>query len=158
MFTAATMAVSAPPTPTSAPSRPPAPMGDDTRRRDDFDADDDRPSRRGRYEDDDDGDLEYGDVRRRRRGNYAPHRGGLILSLGLVGLVGGWLCVLPVILGPIAWIMGNADMREIRAGRMDPSGESSTRAGQVCGMIATGFLILAVLVVCLIIAADIIQH
>jgi hypothetical protein len=33
--------------------------------------------------------------------------------------------------------MGNNDLAEIRAGRMDPEGESSTNAGRICGMIAT---------------------
>jgi len=42
-----------------------------------------------------------------------------------------------IILGPIAWIMGNNDLREIRAGRMDPEGESNTNAGRICGIIGT---------------------
>ncbi|MBN2182674.1 MAG: hypothetical protein JW715_12250, partial [Sedimentisphaerales bacterium] len=45
-----------------------------------------------------------------------PHRGTLILILGILGLV---CCV---ICGIIAWVMGNTDLREIDAGRMDPSG------------------------------------
>ena len=41
------------------------------------------------------------------------------------------------ILGPISWIMGRNDLIEMKAGRMDPEGESQTRAGMICGMIST---------------------
>jgi hypothetical protein len=67
----------------------------------------------------------------RRRGPRTAHRGPTILILGILGLV-----VLPI-LCPIAWVMGNADMTEIRAGRMDPEGESMTQAGRVCGIVGT---------------------
>jgi hypothetical protein len=69
-----------------------------------------------------------------------PHRGGLILTLGILGL----LCCGP--LGIVAWVMGSSDLNEIRQGRMDPSGQSLTQAGMVIGIIATVVLILGVLV------------
>lgn len=59
-----------------------------------------------------------------------PHRGVLILVLGILGLV----CCF--ILGIIAWVMGNTDLQEMRAGRMDPSGEGLTQAGRICGIIS----------------------
>src|ERR1051325_9108314 len=123
MFTAASSAVSAnPPPATSVPGEKPKPRRDDD---DDFD---DLPRRRRRYEDDDDDDL---DLRRRRRAlerDYAPHRGGVILALGLFSLVGGMsLMGLPLVLGPVAWALGAYDLHEIREGRMDPAGESMTR-------------------------------
>ncbi|NOS70755.1 MAG: DUF4190 domain-containing protein [Verrucomicrobia bacterium] len=68
-----------------------------------------------------------------------PHRGTLILVLGILGLV---------ICGPrgiAAWIMGNADLKEMDSGAMDPSGRSTTNAGKICGMIATILMILSVL-------------
>jgi predicted Zn finger-like uncharacterized protein len=76
----------------------------------------------------------------RRRSSLQPHRGQIILILGILALVTGtgW------ILGPIAWIMGNNDLKEIRAGRMDPEGEGTTNAGRICGMIATIFNIAVV--------------
>jgi hypothetical protein len=40
--------------------------------------------------------------------------------------------------------MGNQDMAEIQAGRMDPEGEGTTQAGRICGMIGTIFLILSI--------------
>ena len=60
----------------------------------------------------------------------------LLVTLGLLAVVGA------AILGPVAWIMGNTDMAEIRAGRMDPDGEGLTQAGRICGIIGTGFLVL----------------
>jgi hypothetical protein len=59
-----------------------------------------------------------------------PHRGVLILVLGILGLV----CCF--ILGIVAWIMGNTDLREMDAGRMDPSGRGLTQAGKICGIIS----------------------
>lgn len=72
------------------------------------------------YDFDDDYDDEYLD----------PHRGSTILVLGILSLV---FCV---ILGIIAWVMGNHDLEEMRAGRMDPSGEGMTQAGRICGIIS----------------------
>ncbi len=70
--------------------------------------------------------------RSRRREYLQPHRGGTIMVLGILSFF-----VAGLILGPIAWVMGNADLKEIRAGRMDPEGESQTNTGRVCGMIST---------------------
>lgn len=60
-----------------------------------------------------------------------PHRGGLILTFGILGV----LCCMPF--GIVAWVMGAADLKEIRAGRMDPSGQGMTQAGMIIGMIWT---------------------
>lgn len=60
-----------------------------------------------------------------------PHRGGLILTLGLIGLfVCGPLCL-------AAWVMGSGDLHEMDAGMMDPSGRSSTSSGRNIGMLGT---------------------
>ena len=69
-----------------------------------------------------------------------PHRGTLILVLGILGLV---------ICGPLgiaAWIMGNSDLKEMDAGAMDPSGRGTTQAGKICGMIATILMILGLVI------------
>lgn len=73
---------------------------------------------------------------------YAPHRGTTVLVLGILSLL---ICQ-P--LGIAAWIMGNSDLRAMREGRMDPSGESLTTAGKVCGIIGTILLSLGVLAAC----------
>ncbi len=65
-----------------------------------------------------------------------PHRGGVILALGILGLV---TCG---ILGIIAWIMGNDDLRKMDTGIMDPGGRDLTQAGKICGMVATFLLMI----------------
>lgn len=72
-------------------------------------------------------------------GSMKPHRGTLILVLGILSIV---LCA---ICGPIAWIMGNGDIREMKAGRMDPEGMGLTTAGKICGIVGTVFMILGLI-------------
>jgi hypothetical protein len=71
-------------------------------------------------------------VRRHRRRDVEPHRGTLMVVLGVLSF---FLC--PPLLGPIAWLLATADLKKIRAGLMDPAGESPTHTGRVCGIIAT---------------------
>ena len=96
----------------------------------------DRPRRRGkgssrrrrrslsRFEDEDD----YGSDKR-------PHRGGLILTLGIVSIVlaccplGGW------ILGGITMNMAATDVRLMEHGSMQRSGRGMTKTGQVCAIV-----------------------
>jgi len=74
-----------------------------------------------------------------------PHRGGIVLALGILGLV---VCV---ICGIIAWVMGNNDLREMTAGTMDPSGRGMTQAGKICGMVSV-ILLIVVLIIWLLMA------
>ena len=60
-----------------------------------------------------------------------PHRGVMILVFGILGIV---LCM-P--LGIVAWIMGSGDLKLMRAGAMDPSGEGLTQVGKILGIIGT---------------------
>jgi len=64
----------------------------------------------------------------------------MILVLGILGLV---FCQ---ILGIVAWVMGNGDLKEMDAGMMDPTGRGTTNAGRICGMIATILLIISAVV------------
>jgi hypothetical protein len=69
-----------------------------------------------------------------------PHRGTLVLVLGILGLV---LC------GPLgiaAWALGASDLKEMDAGVMDPSGRGPTQAGKICGMIASILMIIGVVI------------
>jgi predicted Zn finger-like uncharacterized protein len=114
------------------------------------DEEDDEPRRPVRRRDDDD-DEERDDERdarpsrrRRRSGRrLQEHRGGLIMTLGILGFFVG-----PC--GPIAWIMGNNDLKEMDAGRMDPEGRSQTQTGRLCGMISTIMLIVSLVIGCLV--------
>jgi len=64
-----------------------------------------------------------------------PHRGVLVLVLGIVSIV------FPLfgILGGITWYLANQDLPEIDAGLMDPTGRGMVVAGKVCGII--GFIL-----------------
>ena len=73
-----------------------------------------------------------------------PHRGGIVLALGILGIVVCFIC------GIIAWVMGNNDIRQMNAGTMDPSGRGLTQAGKICGMIGV-ILTISVLVIYLLI-------
>ena len=70
----------------------------------------------------------------------APHRGAMILAFGILGLI---VCF-P--LGIIAWVMGNGDLKQMRDGRMDPSGESLTSVGKILGMVGTILAIFGILI------------
>ncbi|MBM3997289.1 MAG: hypothetical protein FJ303_24540 [Planctomycetes bacterium] len=140
MFVATSTAVS------STPPTPPADQPKPTRPAYDEEDDDSRTRRRGDYYDDDDDSFDDISINRRRRRYLPPHRGGVIMALGLVALVGGMsLCGVPALLGPVAWGLGTWDLRQMREGYMDPDGESMTRVGQVCGMVATGIVLIIVL-------------
>lgn len=77
-----------------------------------------------------------------------PHRGVLILILGILSLV---MCGL--FTGIPAWIMGKNDLKEMAAGIMDPAGQNLTNVGKILGMISVvltalfvvGALVMAVL-------------
>lgn len=71
-------------------------------------------------------------------GMLKPHRGTVILVLGILGIVVCGIC------GIVAWVMGNADLREIDAGLMDPAGRGTTQAGKILGMISVGLMALGI--------------
>ncbi|MBL8622630.1 MAG: hypothetical protein JNK64_15050 [Myxococcales bacterium] len=66
-----------------------------------------------------------------------PARGGTILVFGILSLV---VCS---ILGPIAWSMGNEELRRIERGEVDPSTRGNVTAGRICGMIASILMIIS---------------
>jgi len=94
--------------------------------------------RRSRRDDDDD------DYPRRRpmRRDWEPHRGGMILTFGIISAASitfamcyGLTTPIGIGFGLAAWIMGSRDLKKIRAGMMDPEGEGNTQAGWICGII-----------------------
>src|SRR5262245_14426314 len=87
---------------------------------------------------------DYDDAPAGRR--VEPHRGVLILVMGILGLV---MCV---IFGIVAWVMGKGDLDKIKQGLMDREGESLTRVGYILGIVSVimnliGFLIWLLIVV-----------
>jgi hypothetical protein len=70
-----------------------------------------------------------------------PHRGGMILAFGLVGI---FCCIVFAIL---AWVMGASDLKDMKAGSMDRTGEGMTKAGWILGIVAVAIHLLWLLVV-----------
>jgi hypothetical protein len=70
-----------------------------------------------------------------------PHRGTLILVLGILGLI---LC--GFFTGIPAWIMGNRDLKDMDAGVMDASGRDFTKAGRICGLISVPLSVISVFI------------
>jgi predicted Zn finger-like uncharacterized protein len=85
--------------------------------------------------------------RRRRRASQwdededdlQPHRGTLILVLGVLSLVLACIPLAGWILGGISMTMGANDSRLMDQRVMDRSGRGLTRAGQVCGILGVFF-------------------
>ena len=70
-----------------------------------------------------------------------PHRGAIILVMGILGLV---CCG---VFGIFAWVMGVNDLKAMEAGTMDSGGRDLTKAGKICGMISTSLLIIGLIIV-----------
>ncbi len=124
----------------------------DERDRDRQPRDRDRYSRGRDYRD----SVSYGDDRddysdeRRSNRHYAPHRGGLVLTFGILGIVLTVTCIGPLALGfsiP-AMLWGKKDLRAMDQGIMDPHGRGTTMGGYVCGIIGIVLGILYGLVYC----------
>jgi hypothetical protein len=83
-----------------------------------------------------------------------PHRGGVILVLGLAGLLlcftvlGGWG------FGGAALSMANGDIAQMDRGRVDDAGRGLTQAGRVLGALAIIFASLAAFVICIGLLSD----
>jgi hypothetical protein len=115
---------------------------------------DDEGDDREEYED------EY-DNRPERRGDEMAHRGGVLLTLGIVSLVLGFAsfifscfsAVIGLVLGILAWTWGRKDLKAMDAGEMDPEGRGATQAGFIMGIIGTivnGLFFAAILIFILI--------
>jgi len=66
----------------------------------------------------------------------APHRGTIVLALGILALV---FCACPIagwILGGLATTKGTEDIDRMNRRNMDASGRTLTSAGRICGIIA----------------------
>jgi predicted Zn finger-like uncharacterized protein len=111
----------------------------------DEDAEEEAPRRRKRTDDEEDDSERRSSGRKRRKREWTePHRGTMILVLGLLGLLLG----IPI-LCPIAWVLGNADLKSMEEGRMDPEGRGLTNAGRICGMIGTILMIIGIIFSCI---------
>lgn len=85
---------------------------------------------------------------------YAPRdhpQSTMAMILGLVSLVGGMICGLPLLAAPFAWVVGGRAVKEIRASRGQLGGEGMARAGQVMGIVGTVLLVLVIIGIVLLI-------
>jgi len=74
------------------------------------------------------------------QGAREPHRGVLILVLGILGLM---VCG---IIGIFAWTLGKRDLELMRRGVMDKEGEAMTRVGYILGIVATILMAIGVVI------------
>lgn len=127
-----------------------------SRREPDRDDEDDRPRRRSRRDEDDEED--YDDRRERRRDrrrryedeydrHLLPHRGGMILTFGIVGLVFCWTFI-ALVFSALAWVFAVQDLRAMDDGRTDDSGRGSTNAGKILGIVSLALFAAAVVLRC----------
>lgn len=88
-----------------------------------------------------------------------PHRASTVLGLGISGVVlavfGGMMAMTAYFCCPLwilplaslalsipAWTMGQHDLAEMHAVRMDPTGKDSTQVGMICGIIGVSIIAL----------------
>lgn len=69
----------------------------------------------------------------------SSNRPTIALVLGIVGVV---CCGL---VAPVAWFMGSAELKAIRAGSAPAAGEGLAKAGMILGIIGTVLLLLVLL-------------
>lgn len=78
------------------------------------------------------------------------------MVLGLVGLIDGFLCGLPVLASPFAWVIGARAKREIDASGGMLGGRDKAMVGMVTGIIGTVLLVLVVLFVLFIVGVAVV--
>lgn len=67
------------------------------------------------------------------------------LVVGLIALIGGFMCGLPLLLAPWAWSAGNRALRDIDAAPGQWGGRDLATVGKVTGMVGTALLGLGLL-------------
>ena len=72
-----------------------------------------------------------------------PHRGVLVLVLGIVSLL---ICQF---VGIVPWILANQDLKEMRSGVMDENGRVLTMVGKWLGIVSLALVILQMLAIAL---------
>ncbi|HEV3261733.1 MAG TPA: hypothetical protein VG013_33090 [Gemmataceae bacterium] len=106
-------------------------------------------------DDDDEEDERPWDREGAIRRDCEPHRGTLVMVLGIIsvavspltvcGLFSIPFAITALSLGVSSWVMGRGDLRKMNQRSMDPQGRGQTQAGMVCGIVATSVACLSVL-------------
>jgi hypothetical protein len=99
------------------------------------------------------------------RRDCEPHRGGLLLTLGILsivsavpglgttpcsccfplGIAGIVLGIIGVALGITSVVLGQMDLKRMHAGVMDPSGRGLTLGGMICGIVGGVLSVIAMM-------------
>jgi len=74
------------------------------------------------------------------------------MVLGIIAIAGAFTCLLPVLIAPVAWVLGAQARREIRSAPQQWGGEGKATAGMVLGIIGTVLLVLGVVAIVILIA------
>ena len=69
------------------------------------------------------------------------------MVLGLVSLIGLFICFFPILAAPFAWRTGSRVVKEIDAQPGRWSGREQAQAGRIMGIIGTVLLVLGVLAI-----------
>jgi serine/threonine protein kinase len=91
-----------------------------------------------------------GPVDRGRGSHLQPHRGSIILTLGILSLALACIPLAGWILGGFAMWMGSTDIGAMNRRQMDDEGRGSTQAGRICGLIGAILATLALFFWCLV--------
>lgn len=78
-----------------------------------------------------------------------PHRGTLLLGLGIGSLVLSCGCI-GLVLGIMTILMANKDLAEMDAGTMDAQGRGNTRTGRVLGYSSIAIFVVSLLLVAIV--------
>jgi len=73
-----------------------------------------------------------------------PEAKGNATTVLILGIVSILCCQLA---GPVAWFLGDKELKAIRAGISPASGEGTAKAGMIMGIIATVLFVLGIIVV-----------
>ena len=71
-------------------------------------------------------------------------QGTTILVMGILSLVIGFACGIGLLLGPVAWVMGNNAIAEIDQNPPAYTNRGSVQAGRICGIVSSALIILTV--------------
>ena len=74
------------------------------------------------------------------------------MVLGIIAIAGAFTCLVPVLIAPVAWVLGAQARREIRSAPQHWGGESKATAGMVLGIIGTVLLVLGIAAIAILIA------
>lgn len=75
------------------------------------------------------------------------------MVLGLIGLIGFFVLIVPVLLCPFAWYYGVCARREIDRAPTHWTGRGDATTGMVCGIIGTALLALAIVISAVVVAS-----